>query len=246
MHVTLNRQSIEWLGDHHIYFHRRGGVRLKVGDDLNYQKTAEIEPYVGFYVGRTVCAMGLMSLSNSELSPKMKVGRYCSIGRLVDTHFHRHPVEHISTSGFTHARSEHLQTALIEAHGGDPGVAFSNPQRPPPVIEHDVWIGGRSLIMPGVTVGTGAVVAANSVVTGDVAPYEIVAGNPARRLRMRFPDEVVAGLLGSGWWSYKFTDLDGLALDDPPTFLAEFARRKPDLEPYCPTPARMADMPYRV
>ena len=56
--------------------------------------------------------------------------------------------------------------------------------------------------MPGVRIGDGAVVAARSVVTADVPPYAIVGGNPARVLRQRFPDDVVASLREIGWWHW--------------------------------------------
>lgn len=68
------------------------------------------------------------------------------------------------------------------------------------VIGNDVWIGCGSIINRGVVVGDGAVIGAGSVVTKDVEPYSIVAGSPARKIRMRFSDEVVSRLLVSNWW----------------------------------------------
>lgn len=68
------------------------------------------------------------------------------------------------------------------------------------VIGNDVWIGFRSTIMSGVTIGDGAVIAANSHVVKDVAPYEIVGGNPARHIRYRFDKETIARLLELKWW----------------------------------------------
>jgi virginiamycin A acetyltransferase len=69
-------------------------------------------------------------------------------------------------------------------------------------VGHDVWLGYQALVLPGVTIGPGAVVAAASVVTGDVPPYAIVAGNPARVVRRRFPDEEVEQLLEAAWWDW--------------------------------------------
>lgn len=69
-------------------------------------------------------------------------------------------------------------------------------------IGNDVWLGYDSLIMPGVTIGDGAIVAARSVVTHDVPPYAIVAGNPARIVRMRFPEADIATLLALRWWDW--------------------------------------------
>jgi virginiamycin A acetyltransferase len=70
------------------------------------------------------------------------------------------------------------------------------------VVGHDVWLGYQALVVPGVTIGHGAVVAAGSVVSRDVAPYAVVAGNPARVVRMRFGDDDVARLLRAAWWEW--------------------------------------------
>lgn len=70
------------------------------------------------------------------------------------------------------------------------------------VIGNDVWIGYQALVLPGVTVGHGAVVAAASVVAADVAPYTVVAGNPARSVRRRYEQEDVTRLLRAGWWDW--------------------------------------------
>lgn len=70
------------------------------------------------------------------------------------------------------------------------------------VIGNDVWMGYEAVIMPGIQIGDGAIVAAQSVVTKDVPPYTIVGGNPARVIRQRFPDEVVQALLDIAWWNW--------------------------------------------
>ena len=68
------------------------------------------------------------------------------------------------------------------------------------VIGNDVWIGYDALIMPGVRIGDGAIVSSRSVVTGDVAPYTIVGGNPAKTIKARFAPEAVARLQATAWW----------------------------------------------
>lgn len=70
------------------------------------------------------------------------------------------------------------------------------------VIGGDVWIGGEAWIMPGVTIGPGAIVASKAVVTKDVAPFAVVAGNPAREVRRRFDDATIARLLEIAWWDW--------------------------------------------
>ena len=70
------------------------------------------------------------------------------------------------------------------------------------VVGNDVWFGHEALVMPGVTIGDGAIVASRAVVTRDVAPYTIVGGNPAALIRKRFSDEVIADLLEIRWWDW--------------------------------------------
>ncbi len=70
------------------------------------------------------------------------------------------------------------------------------------VVEDDVWIGMEAMILPGVRIGAGAIVAARAVVASDVPPYAIVAGNPARVVRRRFPDAVIEELLAIAWWNW--------------------------------------------
>lgn len=71
------------------------------------------------------------------------------------------------------------------------------------VVGNDVWIGYESLIMPGVHIGDGAVIAAGSVVTTDVEPYAVVGGNPARMIRRRFSQDVIEELLRIAWWDWS-------------------------------------------
>lgn len=73
---------------------------------------------------------------------------------------------------------------------------------------HDVWIGHDATVMPDVTIGSGAIIASGAVVTKDVAPYTIVGGNPARAIRQRFNDEVVAELLDIAWWDWPIDKIE--------------------------------------
>lgn len=94
------------------------------------------------------------------------------------------------------------------------------------VIGNDVWLGRGVKILGGVTIGDGAVVAAWSVVTKDVAPYTLVAGVPARPVRQRFPDAIVAGLLRIQWWDWEdsvvLERLGDLTSNDVPAFIEKY------------------------
>ena len=70
------------------------------------------------------------------------------------------------------------------------------------IIDNDVWIGYEAVIMAGVHIGDGAVIAARAVVTKDVPPYTIVGGTPARKIRMRFEGETIAKLQQIQWWNW--------------------------------------------
>lgn len=70
------------------------------------------------------------------------------------------------------------------------------------IIGNDVWIGCEAVIMAGVHIGDGAVIAARAVVTKDVPPYTIVGGTPARKIRMRFEEETIAKLQQIQWWNW--------------------------------------------
>jgi virginiamycin A acetyltransferase len=81
-------------------------------------------------------------------------------------------------------------------------LVMGAPSRGDTVVGNDVWLGYRALVLPGVTIGHGAVVAAASVVASDVPPYAIVGGNPARVIRRRYEDEDVERLLRAAWWDW--------------------------------------------
>lgn len=91
-------------------------------------------------------------------------------------------------------------------------------------IGADVWIGNSATIMPGVTIGAGAIIAAKTVVTKDVGPYTIAAGNPARAVRKRFDDATIGRLLDLAWWDWpadKITrNLDAIRGADLPALEA--------------------------
>jgi virginiamycin A acetyltransferase len=75
------------------------------------------------------------------------------------------------------------------------------------VIGNDVWIGYEAVVMPGVQIGDGAIVAAKSVVVGNVPPYTIVGGNPAKPIRQRFEDDVIQSLIEVAWWNWDIAKI---------------------------------------
>lgn len=124
---------------------------------------------------------------------RLVIGRFCQIahGARFITASANHAMDGLSTYPFPV-----FDPATIEGYK----AAFRH--LPDTVIGNDVWIGHGALILPGVTVGDGAIVGAGAVVTADVAPYTIVAGNPARMIRPRFPERTIAALLRLAWWDW--------------------------------------------
>lgn len=142
-----------------------------------------------------------------------EVGRYCSIAGRVIVGGARHPIEYVSTSPVFLAHKESISTKFSR---------HDYQWEARTVIGHDVWIGEGALVKGGVTIGTGAIIGMGSVVTKDVPPYAIFAGNPARLIRYRFSDDVIDGLLKSEWWLYSDEKLRAAAplFTDPHAFLA--------------------------
>lgn len=87
-------------------------------------------------------------------------------------------------------------------------TAADMPQKGDTTVGHDVWIGRDATILPGVTVGNGAVIGAKSVVAKDVPPYAIVAGNPAKVIKYRFDEETIAFLQELEWWHFSEEQID--------------------------------------
>lgn len=151
--------------------------------------------------------------SDSELLNVARIGRFCSIGNGVVIGQERtgHPLDWVSSHPF-----QFTGTALQYVGEGKPVE-----------IGHDVWIGREAMILEGVNVATGAVIAARALVTRDVPPYAVVAGTPARVLRYRHPPQVIAALLASAWWDLPVSVLRDLPLNDPRSFLNAVSSLKP-------------------
>ncbi|RCS24785.1 antibiotic acetyltransferase [Phyllobacterium salinisoli] len=130
------------------------------------------------------------------IGDRLVIGRFCAIAANAKFIMNgaNHPMDGFSTFPFGIFGGEWQDRFDMEKFGR----AF----RGDTVVGHDVWIGMEATIMPGVTIGDGAVVATRSVVSRDVPPYAIVAGNPARVVKMRFDEATILRLLDIAWWNW--------------------------------------------
>jgi len=157
--------------------------------------------YSGYYHGHSFedCARYLLP---DEGVDRLIVGSFCSIGSgaafiMAGNQGHRH--DWISSFPFYWMPEV---PAFAEAENGYRPAGDT-------VIGNDVWIGSEAVIMPGVTVGDGAVIGTRALVTRDVEPYAIVGGNPAKPIRKRFDDRQIALLLEMRWWEWDDAALAG-------------------------------------
>ena len=149
-----------------------------------------------------------------EFGDRLIIGKFCAIASGVK--FIMGPANH---------RISSVTTYPFHVFGGawaerTPPHMDQLPRKGDTVIGNDVWIGRESVILPGVKIGDGAIVAACSVVSGDIPPYAVFGGNPARLVKMRFDQELIGLLLRFRWW-----DLDGEELAELLPLLCD-----PDLE----------------
>jgi len=132
----------------------------------------------GTYINGKISVMGISATS---------IGKYCAIGPDVKIL----TAEHI-------LNMPNLQARLQDRIGGNPIPA----SRGDVVIGNNVWIGDSAIILSGVMIGDGAVVGAGSIVTKQVEPFAVVAGSPAKQIRMRFNDNIIRQLLEIQWWDW--------------------------------------------
>jgi phosphonate metabolism protein (transferase hexapeptide repeat family) len=135
------------------------------------------------------------------------IGKFCSIAAMTRINPGNHPMHRASQAHFTYRASAYFPGERDEEE------FFAWRRSHPVTIGHDVWIGHGAIVLPGRSIGTGAVVAAAAVVTKDVPPYTIVGGNPTRAIRRRFPHGIAERLERLAWWDWSHERLRG-ALPD--------------------------------
>jgi acetyltransferase-like isoleucine patch superfamily enzyme len=154
-------------------------------------RTAAICSGVRFYRGK----IGKYSyIGNNSFVSDTDIGNFTSISTDCYIGGTSHPTDWVSTSPVFH-KWENIMKKNFARH------EFEIFRRT--TIGNDVWIGNRVMIKAGVNIADGAVIGMGSIVTKDIGPYEIWAGNPARMIRKRFDDETIAALEEMKWWNWN-------------------------------------------
>jgi virginiamycin A acetyltransferase len=172
-------------------------LRGRLGKRVNPQNLTQVHlahlvARHGFSIGHA--SYGRPKVRFAESGAKLAIGHFCSIADGVEILLGgNHRTDWVSTYPFPEFRANWPMVA---------GRADHHASRGDVIIGHDVWLGSQAMILSGVTIGHGAVVGARAVVSRDVPPYAIVAGNPARVLRSRFSPDEVAALLETAWWDW--------------------------------------------
>lgn len=146
----------------------------------------------------------------------VRIGRYCAIAPDVHIGAYEHPTDWLTCSRIPHYPVVHGWDEFCRPDRVDfirQNVNYFTKSWPITTLEHDVWIGQGAFIRSGVTLGTGCIVGARSVVVKDVPPYAIVAGMPAQIKRYRFDEKTIERLLKLQWWKYSLYDCFQLAFD---------------------------------
>ena len=141
-----------------------------------------------------------------------KIGNFNSISWNVSIGGANHDYSRLTTHSFLYNKKSPL----------NPGKEAYNRFSSECIVENDVWIGANSIIHRGVSIGTGAVVGANTTVTKDVPPYAIVVGSPAKIIKYRFDDNIIEKLLKSEWWNFSDDKIRALfdILSNKPTLVS--------------------------
>lgn len=180
---------------------------------LNFRKQ-----YPDYSIG--INNYGVPNIKNPHDKATLKIGSYCSIAPNVKIYM-----------GGMH-RTDWVTTYPFPAFIRDTGhIKNWDITHGDVIIGNDVWLCANCVILSGVTIGHGAVVANSSIVTKDVPPYAIVGGNPAKLIRWRFDENTRSVLLDSKWWDWPEAEVlsivDKLCSDNIADFLEYIKNRIP-------------------
>lgn len=178
-------------------------------------KDSSLHRSVKIHSGSSIvnCSIGKYSYCGYDCQMiNTDIGNFCSIAGFVSIGLAAHPSHFVSTSPVFLSHRDSVKTKFAD---------FDYLPQLRTKIDHDVWIGEKSLIKSGVSIGAGAIIGMGAVVTKDVPPYAVVAGNPAKIIKMRFSSQIIEALLEMRWWDLDDEQLLSVAsyFNDPELML---------------------------
>ncbi|WP_225790924.1 CatB-related O-acetyltransferase [Pseudomonas sp. Marseille-P8916] len=249
--IEINSFFLGLMDEYSIFDRRSSDKRSKPrwvsGGVLSIPKDLQIEEHCTFGAGGHLCNTGSFTVTMSQFPLNSKIGRFCSISTDVKFLTFRHPMDAavMSSASFNPSREFVESYAKSLANRGIDfkfnRVATPQPQAAPIIIGHDVWVGANVRLRGGIEIGNGAIVAADSVVTKSVPPYAIIGGNPARLIKYRFSDDVIAALQESRWWDIELYELHKLNMSNPLGFAETILNKKNELARYEPRRLKLCE-----
>ncbi len=165
------------------------GRRVTVKTKLVLEDNVRINDGCSLVGSKIKIGRGSNIMHDVEIVGPVNIGRYCAIARKSLFQGHNHTTSRAAQQTWIYSRLLDSSLPREDKNGIN--------------IENDVWIGTRSIILPGVTIGDGAIVGAGSVVTRDVAPYSITGGAPAVHKKNRFSQKTIERLMHIQWWNWS-------------------------------------------
>ncbi len=229
MRLKITEEFLNVLTSKRVYlrphFHH-GDAKDKI---VNVVNNVEAEAYsripeTSFSWDGSVIIGAFSYIVQGSMLGQSTVGKYCSIGTGVRIMGQSHPTDRVTTSTWTYGSN--VKKLVEEDFGITPKQNYGVPNESGVQIGNDVWIADNVTFKRNITVHDGAIVAANAVVTKDVPPYAIVAGNPAKVVKYRFSEKIITALRELEWWCKSPKLLSEFDLSNVESFLENAEKLK--------------------
>ena len=194
LNQTENKNGVTFTGFSRGMQNATFGGKNGVGEQCNFS-------------GKIDIGYGTTLGSNNFFGGDVSIGKYCQIGRDVAIITTNHPINYLST---------YINSNLFN------GELVSLKETKKVSIGNDVWIGHNVIIVGNICIGNGAILAAGSIITKDVAPYTIVGGVPAKPIKKRFSDAIILEIEQLKWWDLSETELEKIK----PLFFKNFENKE--------------------
>jgi virginiamycin A acetyltransferase len=172
-------------------------MRMDGGEYYSTYLRKIFKDYFDVEIGLYTYGWAYDQVDSNIIDRNTTIGRYCSLARSIRIINRNHPLNFKSMHSFFY------NPTLQVCNGQEARIEYI-----PLTICNDVWIGHNAIVLPSVrTIGNGAVIGAGAVVTKDVPDYAVVAGNPAKIIKYRFPEKKIESLLKSKWWEKPIEEI---------------------------------------